>query len=771
MWRVLVLVLLLGELEAERKNYSGCKVFRLSPSRSQRTLLDQFYDRRGYDVWCNANQTDIMVFPDQREKFMEFLSDYRMPYTELISDVERVLDAEQQNQRAFSNTSGRITFDRYYRHDEINNYLDKLAYSHADLVKIETIGASYEGRSIKMVKLSESTHEDQSRPAILIDAGVHAREWISPAMALFIIDQLTEDKRNRHLLNNVDWYIIPVLNPDGYEYTHTTDRMWRNTRSRSRSNCYGVDINRNFDFHWGEEGASKHPCSEIYAGSQPFSEAETRALRDLSLSLQGRIQLYLSLHSYGNFILYPWGFTVDLADDADILDSLARTADAAQVKAGGQPYRVGPSARVLYPSAGASDDWEKAVIGVKLSYTVELPGGGRRGFDIPPKELKKNVAPFFEAIRVFGSHISSYGQQNEENITSASKDQATFSEYDWTNTGGYPSENEDCVWGSMSVENHRCEMVQQVPCETPVGLEERQLKWKTLEHLPYSSVPSERPRSVDDEGVQQDTVFNLVCWWDECHIAHGDFGIPSEDSGRSVEVFKIAFAGNEKAFCVIEFAKTEATLTVQRRFRICFHKDAPGRRTTIKWYQTFEHTGCLCPPKRLGRSRQSEVSALRVRELFQRSPQYSTTRDSLQLGMSQAAVWGILRKQLRMKPYRQQILHVLTDGDKEVPTLFATDVQAATAANDDFGDRLVFSDYATIHVSGNVNRYNVRIWRTERPEGIIEHVLEPPKDQRVLCPDRGHDLRALFLPRIHSDWHYLSGHVRTMAYAVTVHRQ
>lgn len=59
----------------------------------------------------------------------------------------------------------------------------------------------------------------KNKPAIFIDAGIHAREWIAPVTSLYIIDQMVMNQ-NRYLLNNVDWYILPVLNPDGYEFTH-----------------------------------------------------------------------------------------------------------------------------------------------------------------------------------------------------------------------------------------------------------------------------------------------------------------------------------------------------------------------------------------------------------------------------------------------------------------------------------------------------------------------------------------------------------------------
>ena len=71
-----------------------------------------------------------------------------------------------------------------------------------------------------LIKISSG---GSGNPAVLIDAGIQAREWITPAMALYIINQLVENNaENSNLTTGLDWYILPVLNPDGYEYSHTT---------------------------------------------------------------------------------------------------------------------------------------------------------------------------------------------------------------------------------------------------------------------------------------------------------------------------------------------------------------------------------------------------------------------------------------------------------------------------------------------------------------------------------------------------------------------
>lgn len=128
-----------------------------------------------------------------------------------------------------------------------------------------------------MFKVLRISNGKPNLPAIWIDGGIHAREWISPAVVTYLIDYLVENSENLE----ADFYILPVINPDGYEYTFVSDRLWRkNKRKAGHSGCFGVDLNRNFGYRWGGKGTSNDICHEIFAGSGPFSEPETDAIRN-----------------------------------------------------------------------------------------------------------------------------------------------------------------------------------------------------------------------------------------------------------------------------------------------------------------------------------------------------------------------------------------------------------------------------------------------------------------------------------------------------------
>ena len=126
----------------------------------------------------------------------------------------------------------------------------------------------------------------------------------------------SNDSEVQDIARNVDWYIIPMANPDGYVYTWDDNRNWRKTRSKVSSICYGVDPNRNFAFSWltedefGNLGASRAPCHDLYAGPKSFSENETLAIENFVSVNRDKFDVYLSFHSYSHQILIPYAYTI-----------------------------------------------------------------------------------------------------------------------------------------------------------------------------------------------------------------------------------------------------------------------------------------------------------------------------------------------------------------------------------------------------------------------------------------------------------------------------
>ncbi|KAF6201392.1 hypothetical protein GE061_005840 [Apolygus lucorum] len=266
--------------------------------------------------------------------------------------------------------------------------------------------------------MADKMRQPEQRNQGVTEVGIHAREWIAPAVALYMINQLVENNHlYKNLTENLEWHIIPLLNPDGYLYSMSEDRMWRKNRANtSNSECPGVDLNRNFDIFFGGQGTSQDPCDETYTGSGPFSEPEARALRDYAMSLN-HIRLYLTLHSYGQFeiIIHSRFDVLPHASiglrDCSIPDGPLHQQNRA-IRNGAisnlkydERSTVGSCCRSSRAAAGGSDDWMKGRAGVKYSYTVELPGGGERGFDLPPSRIHPVSVETWEGLKTMANYI------------------------------------------------------------------------------------------------------------------------------------------------------------------------------------------------------------------------------------------------------------------------------------------------------------------------------------------------------------------------------
>uniref|UniRef100_A0A336KZP7 CSON001127 protein n=1 Tax=Culicoides sonorensis TaxID=179676 RepID=A0A336KZP7_CULSO len=339
-------------------------------------------------VWnFDKKHFDVLVHGAGVEKAKEILKNANVNYTVQIDDLKKAISEENPPKKFIQELMNRnglpMTWRAYHRLDDIHKYLDFIAKNNPDLVTTQTIGYSRENRTLKIVRISNN---NPGNKAIWIDGGIHAREWISPASVTFIINELIEEWEDKpDYIRKIDWYILPVTNPDGYEYSHTTDRLWRKSRANtSYPQCKGVDLNRNYGYKWGGKGVSKSPCTEIFGGTGGFSEPETKAIRDFLTGLgTGKVAGSISFHSYGQYILYPWGYDRVVPPDHKDLETLAVEARQKMAQVSGNWYTVGPAAASLYPASGGSDDWAKGQMGIKYAYTLELPDNGRYGFVLP----------------------------------------------------------------------------------------------------------------------------------------------------------------------------------------------------------------------------------------------------------------------------------------------------------------------------------------------------------------------------------------------------
>ncbi|XP_073839032.1 carboxypeptidase B1-like [Musca autumnalis] len=402
-------------------SYEGYKIVDifLDSSEQYKTFRETFH--KSLDVIGQSKQPysiRVLLEPHKLAAVKKYLKKNNLKFAIINDNVATSVRAEkvfQRTSRSVINNDA-IDFHSYQRFDVINNYLDKLAAEFPQQVDTVELGKSYEGRSLKAIHIREKRDDAvQQKPLILIDAGIHAREWISHATALYVIQQLVENSTfYQRELEMYDWLIWPVVNPDGYEYTHENERFWRKTRQpdpEGFSSCVGVDLNRNFDFYWGYVGSSFDPCDIDYHGPEPFSEPEAVALRELLFKVNSTCKMYLTLHSYGNYLLYPWGYDNILPPNWHYLDAVARAGLETIRNTSGTFYTAGSSAHTLYPASGASDDFAYGVANIPVVLCMELPSGGN-GFDPPADRILPLVTETWRGIRAMALEVREYPLRN-----------------------------------------------------------------------------------------------------------------------------------------------------------------------------------------------------------------------------------------------------------------------------------------------------------------------------------------------------------------------
>ena len=194
--------------------------------------------------------------------------------------------------------------NQYKSYDESLDFLYMIEKSYPDLIKIIKIGTTYEGRDIVLAKISKNVETADSKPAMLYIGSIHAREWIGQELALKFIDYVAKnqdiDPELEKSLTKSIIYMVPCLNPDGYEYSRKHFSFWRKNRRKNHDGTIGVDLNRNFSIGFVK---NSNTSSNVYGGEEPFSEAETRAIKEF-VDAHDNITIAFDYHSQGN-VFFP----------------------------------------------------------------------------------------------------------------------------------------------------------------------------------------------------------------------------------------------------------------------------------------------------------------------------------------------------------------------------------------------------------------------------------------------------------------------------------
>uniref|UniRef100_H3C0J6 Carboxypeptidase A1 n=1 Tax=Tetraodon nigroviridis TaxID=99883 RepID=H3C0J6_TETNG len=429
-----------------KDTFVGDKVLRIIPkNEAQLSLLKEMEEMPEMDIWRGVTgvgiPVDIRVPFHQLSSVKIHLQEHDIEHSTMIEDLQVLLDEEQQEMESsarFAQPRNTDSFDyaNYHTLDEVGTqfgnaprlkplsqtqiyrFQDMLVAENPSLVSKIVIGQSYQGRALNVLKVSKApilrpivfslfSTGGTNRPAIWIDTGIHSREWVTQASGTWfakkIVTDYGRDPALTAILDKMDIFLEIVTNPDGFYYTHNSNRMWRKTRKPTPgSSCVGVDPNRNWDAGFGEPGASSSPCSETYRGPTAHSETEVKSIVDF-VKAHGNIKAFLSIHSYSQMLLYPYGYTSSPAKDQADLHNLAKKAVSELASLYGTYYTYGSVINTIYQASGITIDWTYKQ-GIKYSYTFELRDTGRYGFILPANQILPTARETWLALMAIMNH-------------------------------------------------------------------------------------------------------------------------------------------------------------------------------------------------------------------------------------------------------------------------------------------------------------------------------------------------------------------------------
>lgn len=370
------------ETRAQSQKATAVVRTRLSKGISQKALVE-----RGVDI--------MHVYPDGRVDLA--VTDEQLAWISSKGVSFSVLD--RINLLAPAALDGNL--GAYYTHVEMEAGLDSLAQAYPALTHIDTLGTTYQGIYLRAIKISDNADVDEDEPEVFLMGCHHARELMSVEvpmrLAKYLLANYGTDPVVTNLVNTREVWIAPMINIDGHywvqlNHSGSSVNWWRKNRRVNGDGSFGVDLNRNYSYKWGYDniGSSPTPASDVYRGSAAFSEPETQAVRNFCAL--HHFTLSISYHSYGDLILYPWGYAALNTMDQDLFAALGDT-----LKYGNNYLAGNVAAGAIYLTNGGSEDWLYGDVQTKnvvYAFTVEVNTYEEGGFS-PPESL---ILPTFNKL-------------------------------------------------------------------------------------------------------------------------------------------------------------------------------------------------------------------------------------------------------------------------------------------------------------------------------------------------------------------------------------
>ena len=253
---------------------------------------------------------------------------------------------------------------KFHSYQTLSAELIALNASQSDIASLQVIGTSWENRSIFALRIGAAGGPKKD---VLFMGLHHANEWMSEEAVMYLLNYFVVNARVnprvQAVLEKANLWFIPLVNPDGFEYSLHHDNLWRKNRRDNGDGTFGVDLNRNYGYQWGVGNYGTSTNSTEYRGPGPFSEPEVAAIRDFTLAHQP--VLSLSYHTAGDWILFPWSYTSQPSRDDGLFRGYAFEMSASN------SYKIQQEGNSNHIKAGNSDDWLYGTLGT-LAFTLEI---------------------------------------------------------------------------------------------------------------------------------------------------------------------------------------------------------------------------------------------------------------------------------------------------------------------------------------------------------------------------------------------------------------
>lgn len=339
---------------------------------------------------------------------------------------------------------GLYFFRNYQPPNVVMRWMRLIEAMFPSFVRFTSIGQTYEGRDIPALVVStpDAGRQDPTkrRKTLVIMGGSHAREWISTTTVNYLtwsfITSYGKDQLITKFLDSFDLVFIPELNPDGIEYTWNVDRLWRKSRQHtSMQFCRGLDLDHAFGYEWDSSRAGhlNDPCSESYAGDEPWESVEVTAFRDWAKNevVNNGVEFVglVDLHSYSQQILFPYSYSCDVEPpNVEKMEELALGLAKSIRLFSGESYSVKPACQGAVPDTsydsanglriesggGSAIDWFYHELGAHYSYQIKLRDTGSYGFLLPSDYIIPTGEEILQSMKYFGDFL--LGNDGIENV-------------------------------------------------------------------------------------------------------------------------------------------------------------------------------------------------------------------------------------------------------------------------------------------------------------------------------------------------------------------